>query len=194
MQDLGKKRKGHPPRLDYWDYSSAGAYFVTFVVNERKCCLSSVCKDEITLSKWGQLVLKCWNELPTHFPNISLDEISVMPNHVHAIILLDGTCQGRALMNQGPTKEIFKLQRGFEPLMKNPSSVLGKVIRFWKAKTTREIHLTGFKSFRWQSRFYEHIIRNENKLFLIRRYIQNNPYLWHRDQLNPLKKLFKTGK
>ncbi len=69
--------------------------------------------------------------------------------------------------------------------MADSGMVLGKVIRAWKAKSAWMIHEAGNPSFAWQSRYYEHIIRNESELERIRAYILNNPAQWDVDVENP---------
>jgi REP element-mobilizing transposase RayT len=71
--------------------------------------------------------------------------------------------------------------------MKNPSITLGKIVRHFKAKTTKLIHDTGARSFQWQRNYYEHIIRNDTDLTRIRTYIANNPLRWSLDEENPAK-------
>jgi len=63
---------------------------------------------------------------------------------------------------------------------------LGKIIRWFKAKTTHEIrHRLNREEFTWQPRYYEHIIRNEKSLQKIREYISLNPLQWIIDEENP---------
>jgi len=66
-------------------------------------------------------------------------------------------------------------------MMKSDALVLGKIVRYLKAKTTRMIHAQVSDTFRWQRNYYEHIIRNENELDRIRNYIINNPARWKTD-------------
>ena len=61
---------------------------------------------------------------------------------------------------------------------------LGEIVRWYKGRTTYEIHKTNQK-FLWQSRFYDHIIRDEQSLFKIREYIRNNHLKWDADEENP---------
>jgi REP element-mobilizing transposase RayT len=127
---------------------------------------------------------------------VILDEIVIMPNHVHAIVLLTSAGVDRgafiyegpkeALMNQGSTNQGSTNQGStLKPMMANPRLVLGKVIRAWKAKSAWMIHEAGHSFFAWQSRYYEHIIRNELELNRIRKYIANNPAQWDIDAENP---------
>ncbi len=65
-------------------------------------------------------------------------------------------------------------------LSPNPGS-LGAIIRSYKSSVTRWCRRNGDDIFRWQSRFYEHIIRNKKSLNNIRQYIINNPVNWKED-------------
>lgn len=63
---------------------------------------------------------------------------------------------------------------------------LGKIIRWFKGRCTYEIrNKRNYYGFAWQSRFHDHIIRNEQSLNRIRRYIRDNPLRWEIDQNNP---------
>ncbi len=65
-------------RLRGYDYSRAGAYFVTIVTQERECLF-----DDVSLRR---VIETYWRDIPRHFVNVSLDEWVVMPNHVHGSI------------------------------------------------------------------------------------------------------------
>jgi REP element-mobilizing transposase RayT len=84
------------------------------------------------------------------------------------------------LINQTPTDEDRWI------LMKNNRLVLGKIIRWFKAKSAKEIHEKGHLEFQWQRNYYEKIIRNERQLNAIREYIRNNPLNWAQDPDNPI--------
>lgn len=188
------KYRGHPPRLQSWDYSSAGAYFVTFVVKGKVCCLSTIESGRLCLSPCGEIVQGCWSELTGQFHLVVLDEIVVMPNHVHAVIFLTGQDKrgnsGRDFTNEGLKGTLIpqgSTNQGptLKPMMADPRLVLGKVIRAWKAKSARMIHAADNPFFTWQSRYYEHIVRDEVELNRIRTYIANNPIQWDMDEENP---------
>jgi len=76
-------------RLKGYDYASAGAYFVTVCVHGREPVLGEVVNDEAVLSEWGRVIDHFWTRLPVHFPNVTVDTHVTMPNHVHAIIVID---------------------------------------------------------------------------------------------------------
>jgi putative transposase len=77
-------------RLRGYDYSQAGAYFVTVCVQGRERLFGDVVDGEMRLNDAGQMVAQCWHELPAHFPHLELDEFVVMPNHMHGIIIIVG--------------------------------------------------------------------------------------------------------
>lgn len=75
-------------RLKGYDYSCAGAYFVTVCVQDRACLLGDVSGIEMVTNPAGEMVRTVWEELPSSYPGVDIDEFVVMPNHVHGIIVL----------------------------------------------------------------------------------------------------------
>jgi len=163
-------------RLKEYDYSQPGEYFITICTNDKKCIFGEVVEEEIRLSPIGEIAKKCWEEIHEHFCDVMLDEYVIMPNHVHGIIIIT---EGRDLINQIPTKNF--------PLMQNPKMTLGKIIRHYKARSAKHIYDSGYIDFRWQSLFYDRIVRSDKELNSIRDYIINNPLKWYLDEENPNK-------
>jgi REP element-mobilizing transposase RayT len=152
----------------------------------------------------GEIVNQCWVLLSDDFANVGLDAFQIMPNHFHGIVVLFGPDRrdliGRDLINQipagiSPNPTDNQIPTGldesrFGPVpgwqqMKNPKQTLGKIIRHFKAKATRQIHEAGCADFQWQQRFHDRIIRGEDELNRIRAYIQSNPSKWEDDAQNP---------
>jgi putative transposase len=176
MYQFNRQRKSI--RLKEYDYSQPDEYFVTICTYNHECLLGEIVNEEMRLSQMGIIAQQCLMEIPSHFPNVELDEFIVMPNHIHGIIVIT---ERRDLINQIPTtKDNF-------PLMKNPKQTLGKIIRNYKARVTKTVHDAGLLNFRWQSKYYDHIIRNEKELQNVREYILNNPIKWFFDDENPAK-------
>jgi len=73
-------------RLPGYDYSQAGAYFVTICTKDRKCLFGDIVKREMVLNDAGQMVNKWYGELENKFSDIKCDQYTIMPNHFHAII------------------------------------------------------------------------------------------------------------
>lgn len=75
-------------RLRGYDYSQAGAYFVTVCVQDRACLFGEVIGDQMHLNDAGRMVLAEWNRLTIRFPAVELDTFGVMPNHIHGILVI----------------------------------------------------------------------------------------------------------
>src|SRR4051812_6812384 len=75
-------------RLREYDYTGAGAYFVTACTNGRECLFGWIDGGELSLSAYGQIALECWLAIPGHCPLVDLDACIVMPNHIHGILVL----------------------------------------------------------------------------------------------------------
>ena len=159
-------------RLHGYDYSQAGAYFVTICSHNRECFFGEVVGEGMRLNDVGRIVEEVWEALPVHFPDVELDAFVVMPNHVHGIVVLNGGAQFIAPHNnQGAI---------------NRTPTLGGIIRALKARCTHRINQSrGAHGFQiWQRNYYEHVMRNESSLQEIREYIANNPAQWAFDREN----------
>lgn len=171
--------------LPDYDYAQEGAYFVTICARNREIIFD----DE----RFRKIVEECWVDLPNHYPHAELDEFVIMPNHIHAIIVLNDknvnlVCRGEVTSPGGGA--------GGEtpPLQKRPG--LGKIVGYYKYQTTKlinELRRTPGEPV-WQRNYYEHIIRSstalrvfdsEEKLNKIREYILANPAQWESDPENP---------
>jgi len=162
-------------RLQNWDYTSPGYYFVTICTKFRQLLFGELEEGDMRLSPVGEIAWRYWADIPSHFANANLDEFVVMPNHVHGILILAETQHAASL--QEPTTG-----RKFGPLQ--PRS-LSTIIRSYKSAVTRWARKNGYEDFAWQARFYDHIILGESSLHSIRQYIQDNPTKWDQDENNP---------
>ena len=73
-------------RLQGYDYSQAGAYFVTICTQNKECLFGDIANGKMVLNDAGRMAEKCWCDIPVHFPHAGLDEWVIMPNHVHGIL------------------------------------------------------------------------------------------------------------
>ncbi len=166
-------------RLKGYDYSRAGAYFVTVCTRNRECLFGDVTDGIMRLNKVGRVVEKCWQAIPSHFSTVRLDAFVIMPNHVHGIITIVGPT------HTGAT-HASPLRGRSRPSGPGRQSI-GAIIGSFKSAVTRRINqLRGTPGGRlWQRNYYEHIIRNSESLDRIREYIVNNPLQWELDRENP---------
>ncbi len=176
-------------RLREYDYTQAGAYFVTLCVQGRECLLGEINDGSVKLSRIGELIRNAWHNLPTHFPHIALDEFVIMPNHLHAILILsDRARRGEAFAES--SRNETNLTANASPSQQHPNGTkphsLNAVLQNFKSVSTRRVNQFRKKAgvpF-WQRDYYEHIIRDDRDLQNIREYIRNNPYHWSSDEYN----------
>ncbi len=157
-------------RLQNYDYSQNGMYFITICTKDKKCFFGEIVNDKMVLNNFGKIVKNIWLELPSHNNNISIDEFIIMPNHIHGII---------EIINVG--------DRHVCPLHLRHTQILPKVVGGFKAAITKKFNqLFPENNFKWQRSFYDHIIRKDESLNKIREYIMINPQQWHKDKNNPI--------
>jgi REP element-mobilizing transposase RayT len=158
-------------RLKNYDYSSAGGYFVTICTQNRKCLFGKIRAGQMMLNDIGQMICEKWEWLAKQYDYVELDEWVIMPNHMHGIIVITN--------RRGGSRTAPKKKR----------KPLGRLIGAFKTVTTKQINqiqATPGKKL-WQRSYYEHVIRNENELDLVRKYIVDNPLQWESDRENPSK-------
>lgn len=172
-------------RLEGWDYSTDGYYFVTICTKNQIEYFGEVIDQEMRLNKLGKLAEKFWLEIPQHFDNARLDQFVIMPNHIHGIVIIDNCRnkkipQRRDAINRVSTNDKNIKKKGGVTLEHNPmgKKSLGEIIRWYKGHYTFKIRSKLNSDFSWQTRFHDHIIRNEKELHEIQDYIINNPNNW----------------
>ena len=161
-------------RLRGWDYASAGWYYITVCTRNRVCFLGDVAEGIMHLSPIGEIVAEEWQKTETIRPNVELDEWIIMPNHLHGIIVLN-----HAIETPRRGVSTANNRTGSKP------NSIGSIVGQFKSICTKRIWSGGFLNFAWQSRFHDHIIRDEESLIRIREYIVNNPAKWDLDEENP---------
>jgi putative transposase len=147
-------------RLPGFDYSQAGAYFITICCYRRRCMLGEILDYKMDANELGTLVSDSWKKLPDSYPFVSLDSWTLMPNHLHGIVWLGEK----------------------NPLKINVSSIL---CAFKSMSTRLSWRLLERDHKLWQRGFFEHVIRDDADLYRIREYIQFNPINWAVDCENP---------
>ncbi len=171
------------PRLQGYDYTQGGAYFVTICTHGRVCLFGAVIDGAMVLSRAGVIAYERWLALPDHHAGVELDAFVVMPNHVHGIILLVGT--GPAL--SGPAPQIENVTKtdnaGVVPTQPSGNVSLSTVIGSYKSGVTRRIHEQGLVTSGrvWQGRYHDHIIRSPGDLARIQEYVVYNAGRWQAD-------------
>ena len=168
-------------RLPEFDYSQAGAYFVTIVAQDRKPYFGQVVDEEMVLNEVGKIVAEVWVEIPEHFLNVELGEFVVMPNHIHGIIVI--TVEATHANIVAARHAVPSQEDAIEKFGKPVPASLPTIMRSFKSAATKKVHgSTNYKEGRiWQRNYYEHVIRNERDYQAICDYILANPLNWEKD-------------
>lgn len=168
-------------RAPWWDYGKNAAYFVTVCTKNKKHYFGKIRDGRMRLSETGQIAQTEWLKTPNIRPdmNLELGSFVVMPNHFHGIIIIGENRYNIETPHDGrdTTHRVPTYKNSFSPQSKNLSSI----VRGFKSavtKTARQI----YAGFAWQSRFHDHIIRDEKSFHTISEYIQNNPLKWADDK------------
>ncbi len=178
---MDSRRRKQIRLLDY-DYSQEDAYFITICTNNRICHFGEIKNDKMLLNSTGKAADYYWQEIPAHYPRAVLDEYTVMPNHIHGIIIIDkdhDTSVNREFPTQSaqPDDSINRFQHII------PKSI-GSIIRGYKLGMTKWVREHTKTNTIWQRSYYDHIIRDEKAMDEIRAYIINNPGNWDNDRNN----------
>lgn len=154
-------------RLKNYDYHKSGSYFITICTQNREHLFGEVVAGQMVLNDAGEMIQNWLYKLGDNFDGIFIDGMVMMPNHVHFILSITMSIEGR-----------------------DKALPLHKMIQWFKAMSTNE-YIRGVKSnifpaFNkriWQRNYYEHIIRNEKSFLEIQEYMKHNPQKWKEDVL-----------
>ena len=174
------KRK--PTRLKNFDYSSAGAYFVTICIRDRMHILSEIVKTDLTaadktnglavgeglappeitvkLKPCGEVVKEQLQLIEARFPSVTIEDYVIMPDHIHAVIFLNEKAGGAS-----------------------PSPTLDDVVCAFKSLTSRSCKQKFGIEKMFQRSSAEHIVRDRDDYETRRKYIYENPIRWYYDKL-----------
>jgi putative transposase len=157
------KRRRHSLRLPGYDYSQPGDYFITICTFQRIEWISTIDHARLHLSSEGNIVQRCWNALPRHYPHVRQRAFVAMPNHLHGIMTLTERTDDR------------------------PRHGLSEIVRWLKGTATQHIN----RDYRipgehlWQRGYYDIIIRHPRQYAWLHHYILENPLRWTLDRLHP---------
>jgi len=172
-------------RLKDYDYSAAGAYFVTICSHNRDCIFGDINNGKMYLSEFGDILESEWLQSQEIRKEVELDIYQVMPNHFHAIVFISDLPENR--IHRVDTDAVGA--NGRSPLRHprmRPKSLSSLMAGYKSAVTSKINQLRKTPGVQvWQRNYWDRIIRNEKELFKIRQYIINNPLKWELDHDNP---------
>ena len=170
MENTFPQRKS--PRLKGFDYNSEYAYFVTICTKDRKCLLSHIVGTgvltcpSVELTAYGEIAQKTIQEMNAFYNHISVDAFVVMPNHIHLLVRIIKSAEDNGSGQVGT------------PVPTTKTSALSSFVASFKRLCTKQ-----YGHSIWQTRYYDHIIRDDKDYQNHLRYIDENPLKWHLDEL-----------
>lgn len=203
MEKFKGKYRIDSARAKWWDYNNEGYYFITICVKNNQHLFGYVKDGVMILNEYGKIVFDCWYDLPNHYKNIVLDELCIMPNHIHCIIgvdnsKLDMACgmalksaialkpvctadqDGNANMNANSNKEISRDNLEGKAIKIHGVFEFIRAFKTFSSRRINEIRDTKGTA-NWQERFHDVIIRDDVAYNRIKNYIINNPKKWNED-------------
>jgi putative transposase len=166
-----KKYRISSPRLAGWDYGSHGLYFVTICTKHRVHYFGEVIQPEnpdnafVEYADMGKIAFDNWLRIPEFYPFAKLDDFSIMPDHLHAILFIDKPDKTSWEVNK------FGAQKGN----------LAAVLRGYKSSIKTFANDNKIE-FTWQPKYYDRVIRDDREYNNIREYIYKNPKNWLSDK------------
>ena len=173
-------------RLKAYDYSSAGAYFITICTQDRRCILSDdvlvgggvADAPRLRLTEPGMTVEQTLLEMDRTYDYISIDNYVIMPNHVHLLVSITDSGMSRTPSPTDHPESAYEPVGAGVPDRPSPANaVLPAFVSTFKRFTNRKC---GEKL--WQRSYYEHVIRNDRDYEETWNYIENNPAKWIDDR------------
>ena len=159
MNELPKRKH---IRIEDYDYSTPGAYFITVcTVNREKIFWSDrrgeLCSPaNVPLSDIGMIVDNEIKKLNSVYDAVRVDKYCIMPDHIHFILSIDTDENGRTCRGE----------------LRSPACAptISRVMKQFKGSITKQVGRPI-----WQKSFYDHGIRNQQDNDEIWAYIENNP-------------------
>ncbi len=181
-------------RLQNYDYTKEGAYYITICTSDKRLLFGTVNHESLLLNRLGQIAEQCWLEIPDHSTKVTIDYYILMPNHFHGILFIaEPPTDSNVLIHSNTVRALHVGDSDFNGTAPCADGVrvpyviprsLGSIVRSYKSAVSRLAHgLPEFKTTPiWQRNYYEHVIRDEDDLYVKRNYILNNPLQWELDE------------
>ena len=144
-------------RLEHYDYSSCGAYFITICAAERRNYFwnhvgATIGRpQDVDLSQYGKLADEAIHNIPSIYPALEVDHYVIMPDHIHLILMIRADKNGRPMV----------------------APAVSQVVQQLKGYITKRIGQSI-----WQKLFFDHVIRNRQDYEEHVKYIFDNPEKW----------------
>ena len=198
MSKYKNKYRSESARATWWNYGWAGAYFITICTKNRNHYFGIINSEpapnqqenKMILSNCGILADIFWHQIPHHAKNIELGAFVVMPDHLHGILILTADSDSNFIPDPNPAPAVrtghalsvqleseSQLSEAQKRFRKQGKNTISSIIGSYKSAVTKHANRLGFE-FGWQTRFHDHIIRNDDEYQRINDYIKSNVDNW----------------
>ena len=203
MAKFKNKYRIESNRMPGWDYSGDGKYFITLVTQNRECNLGKIENNEMLFSDYGKIVKTEWQKSFEIRNELFLDEFQIMPNHLHAIIILKKTQieknNGSVGSHGSHGSHVETHGRASQPaefpnFKRKPKSISSFIGGYKSAINTKiddyidehnlDIPKYNRNNHFFQPNYHDRVIRDENEYWQRKNYIKNNPKNWDNDTFN----------
>ncbi|MEG2719019.1 MAG: transposase [Clostridia bacterium] len=163
-------------RLQCYDYSQNGAYFITICTKNKVNLFGTINDGMMHLNQLGEIVSQHIHAIADHAKHVTLANAVVMPNHLHLLlILISPLQQDTAYPAESGAFQSHEARASI--LCAKSLQIIPRAIQQFKASVTRETKNADL----WQSRYHDHVIRDERSFQKIWAYIDSNPLKWESD-------------
>ncbi len=154
-------------RLSQFNYNWRNQFFVTICTKNRNYIFGNIKDKKMGLSSFGLMTKKCLQEIPEHFPEVTIDEFVIMPDHIHLILCFE-TSDNQIPV---PVRDRHACHQT-SPQHQKISVIIGS----FKSAVTKQIRRNepDIRQI-WQRSFHDRLIRSDNDMERIRTYIKDNP-------------------
>ena len=164
-----------------------GRYFLTICTKNKIPWFGRIRNGFVCLSDAGAVAYDEWIMTEHIRSNITLDAFVIMPNHIHGIICINDDDSNAEIISHAVVethRRCVSTEIGLLiPSPRRQPGSLGSIVAQYKSVCTKRIRDMGYGDFGWQTRYYDHILRDQNAVDRVRAYIRDNPWKWTCDHL-----------
>ncbi len=168
-----------------WCNYNEGCYFITICTALKIHYFGEIIDTKMIYTTIGDYALQCILKIQQLHPSVIIPYYVVMPNHIHLIVSMTGTEQVGTPPVETPQCDVSIIitRNANMQRIANQCGTLSHLISQFKTAVTKYAR-NNYIEFEWQTRFHDHIIKNDKEFARISEYIQNNVYRWSDDCYN----------
>lgn len=168
-------------RASWYDYTLPWWYFITICTKDRLHYFGEIIDGTMILNDLGNICEKELHHMIQKRTSVDLHTYVIMPNHVHLLLIIDD-CRDTGLPCPDNIQNDAASGRPYDHPIHISKQTVWSIVGGWKSAVSKSCHESWYV-FARQSRYHDHIIRNEQEFARIKHYIQTNPENREKDSL-----------